>query len=422
MRKCDIDLKTLRNAIEDTAAFASRGDRQEQVNEAFECAKEAKRPCEIKYEKDDYSISEHVRPGLTITVLRLSFDLEPEAFEVLVDDRGDTYDLLHHHHTIWGKHAVENGLIENGNPPPGGVKVAEFRDGRWHNYQGTTKDAVEFHESHPTPMIYLGSYIEDAMAQAAWLLMQDKKAAGDVTHWFVEYCRKTAAWKAGAAGYFDEEEFLSTLFDGQYKYHIAADSLKNFLRKQFHIGHRKKGAGWSEDWYDTDRYKTAESKSGKMRSAYPHMESGRGPANPEDYFLKKDLEISARTLSELLCIPESTIRDAIKAGKIHPRTDSTEARNDYVLHKRNRYYFNKEQAEEARIYFSKHREDKALRWKIVEEYAKKRCVTDDYKKCYDAARQWLYRELKREPKPTLDELLERVKKMKKPSKGEHHGE
>lgn len=129
-------------------------------------------------------------------------------------------------------------------------------------------------------------------------------------------------------------------------------------------------------------------------------------------------EISIPKVSQMLNIPESTIRDAIKAGEIHPGVENTEARADYILHKRNRYYFNKDQVEETRIYFSKHREDKALRWQIIEEYAKKRCVTDDYKKCYDAARQWLYRELKREPKPTLEELLDRVKKMKKLSKGE----
>lgn len=411
MRKCDIDLKTLESAVRDMAAFAYRDRRQEDVNEAWSRIKEAKQEAGWIWSRAaDYSLGEYVQPGLTITGLLLSFDLEPKDFEVFVDDRGDTYDLIHHQHVQWTKYAFDHDLVQEGTPPPGGTFIAGVEDGEWHEYKMNTKDATEFHGQYKTPTIYLGPNVEDAIAQMAWLLIQDNKAAADVTEWLVRYCGGIT-W-ARMNSYLDKQEFLGTLFDGQYRCHVNPESLKNFLKEQMRIGKQRRGIVWGDPTgygFDSDRFATVDTPSGPMRSAF----SGVKPSNPAAYSLEKGLEISVRKVSELLFVPESTIRDAITTGKIHPRIESTEKRPGYVRHKRKRYYFNKEQVEEASNYFTPHVRDRNLRRQIIGGYVEKRCPSGDYKKCYDAARQWIYRELRREPKPTLEELLERVEKMKK---------
>ena len=413
MRYCDI--KTLEEALGDMWGFVCREGRQDQVNKAWRYAKEHDAPAAtIEATVNGYALQEYVQPGLPQTALILKIDI---GYEFHIEPGADAFDVLHRHHFYQFIHAMGVGLITTDEPPSGSKLAAIVKPGEWHDFRGKASDWFNFCKDLKWPILFMQGFDEGVVAQAAWWLLKDGKAALDVEEWFVDYCRM----HGGDA---------SVLFDGGFKAPVHHHAIPQFMKSsnlvEYLVQRRSipglgtpidpgkgelvpdfkdpdSGRPFSEveALVDGDEYKpprqewpppkTTKTRDRAFRDNWPQGEL-RGIPKVAKYIGR----------------PESTMRDAIKAGEIQCEViDGIQKRKNYLLHGRKHYSFTQDQYEEAKRYFDKKDRNRALRLLIIREYKKKRGVGED------TARQWVYRKMKENPSLTLEALKSLVDKMKK---------
>jgi hypothetical protein len=411
MRKCDI--KTLQEALGAMWAFVCWEGRQYQITAARELMKENGAPAvDVEYAGRGYTLQEHVEVKLAALILKLD-----AGYEFHIEPWTDARAVLHRHHFLQYVHAVREGLITKDEPPPGSKRVAIVKPGEWHDFRGQASDWYTFCKDLDWPILFMQSLDDDLVAQAAWWLLKDKKAALDVEEWFFSYCKTL--------------DRTAELLNGSFKAPVSQEAIPHYLSTMKSVETKiskrailgldnpigdAEGKEFVPTFMDPDSARPFEEVEATVDGdeyepppqewPSPKPSPRKGRAYKENW-PEGELR-STNKVAKLIGKPESTIRDAIKAWEIECEIiGGIEKRKGYIVYGRMHYGFTKAQADEAMRYFDKKNRDKALRLLIIRDYRKKRGVGED------AARQWVYRKTKENPSLTLEDLKSQVDKMKK---------
>lgn len=210
-----------------------------------------------------------------------------------------------------------------------------------------------------SPLVYSGPRDSDHIAQACWCLIHDEINGAGVLDYLESYTKRITG-----------DSLSSYLFDGNYKRHLSASSMRAYLLKT-RRQHQKHS---HERELSEERVREVGRRRTPGNSTWP---------------------ASVASLSRMLQVPESEIYNAIRRRDITCETskrrysDNRPGPVKFTFEGETTYRFSEEQAESAKVFFERVEEVRSLKKAIDEAYMTKNSVE------LKTAQKWRQRHAKR---------------------------